>query len=117
MKPNLPSRSCSALASSEHCGLMPSAYSRQPNPSDGPCENLAERLLRLGKLLLFLLRHGAEPTQMAQELGIGSGVCRLATAFATSSDCLKLRALVEDWKLSKIRTELKAVGSLVGRRQ
>ena len=64
-------------------------------------------MLRLGKLVRFLLRHGCTLDDVAGDLAVGQRVCNLALAFATAPDWLKFRALMEDWNLLAIRTELR----------
>ncbi len=68
--------------------------------------NAGEFLLRLGSLVRFLTRHGAGLSQTAGEIGYGEKLCTLAITFAVAPDVLKLRALVEDWNVLKIRSEL-----------
>ena len=72
----------------------------------------AEQLLDLGRLVRFLVRHGATDEQVAQEIGISVRLCRLATTLVTASDCLKLRAIVEDWTALKIRTSLRSAAQI-----
>ena len=71
----------------------------------------AERLIRLGNLSRFLVRHGATYEQVAKDLGIGKKLCELAVSFATASDLLKLRALFENWTSLKIRAQLSVLAT------
>ena len=73
---------------------------------DAGYQNPGEWLLRLGRLTRFLVRHGAELRQIAEELGAGEKHCVLASTFVAAPDCLKLRALVEDWSLTRVQSEL-----------
>jgi hypothetical protein len=72
------------------------------------CDSPGECLLRLGRLVDFLNRHGSHPGEVAGELKIGRHVCSLAVTFLRASDRLKLRALVEGWNLLKIRSSLRS---------
>ena len=77
-----------------------------PSGSNTCCLNPGESLLRLGRLVRFLVRHGAELRQVAKELELRDKLCVLATRFLAAPDCLKLRALVEDWSLTSIQSTL-----------
>ena len=82
--------------------------SRELEPRDTTYQSPGERLLRLGSLVRFLLRHGLGLPQVAHELGVGAKVCLLAVAFRTAPDGFKFQALVEDWNLLAIRTRLQS---------
>ena len=82
--------------------------SRTLEPRYTLCQSPGECLLRLGTLARFLTRHGLGPQQVARELGVGARVCTLAVAFLAAPDCLKFRALVEDWNLLAIRSRLRS---------
>ena len=84
----------------------PLGNSRGTHSDNSGYQNPGEWLLRLGRLIRFLVRHGAELRQIAQELGAGEKLCVLARTFVAAPDCLKLRALVEDWSLTRIHFEL-----------
>ena len=77
-----------------------------PSGSNTCCLNPGESLLRLGRLVRFLVRHGAELRQEAKELGLRDKLCVLATRFLAAPYCLQLRALVEDWSLTSIQSTL-----------
>ncbi len=84
---------------------------REPDVRSVLCQSSGESLLRIGKLANFLVRHGLDTTQVARELGVGDKVCVLAIAFLTAPDCLKFRALVEDWNLLVIRSQLRVLST------
>jgi len=110
MLPTPPSR----RSSSANCNFLqaakPSSSKRSSRSNDDLCQNAGEWLLRVGRLVLFLLRHGAELEQVAVQLGIDVCACRLACGFASMPDPLKLRALVEDWSVPIISTQIEAAG-------
>jgi hypothetical protein len=74
---------------------------------DARGQTSGERLLRVGQVAKFLLRHGCQFDQIACELHIGNRVCLLGLAFLTAPDSLKFRALVEGWNLLAIRSHLR----------
>ena len=104
-----PRSSVSAQSSVPHAAEQSCLAGRSPTMTS-PCQNPAEHLLRMGRRVLFMVRHGAELDQIVVELGIGVRACRLASTFASGPDCLKLRALVENWSMLRIRTQLQAAG-------
>lgn len=68
--------------------------------------NWAEFLLECGRIYRKRMRRGDGTGEASGQLLMHPRFCRLALAFAGSSDVLKLRAMVEDWPLPRIRREL-----------
>ena len=67
----------------------------------------ADRLLQLGKLITFLVRHGGFVAAISEQLGISVRLSELALAFADAPDVFKFRALVESWPAWRIRHRLR----------
>ena len=79
--------------------------------TDACQKSVAESLLQIGRLSRFLVRHRAEADELASDLGVSAEISRIACALAAAPDCLKLRALVEDWDLRMICAELQLLAA------
>ena len=85
---------------------------RQIPLCDTSAQNSGECLLRLATLVSFLIRHGSGLDEVVRALGIGPRTCQLAMSFQTAPDLVKLRALVEDWNVLEIRSEIRTLHEL-----
>ena len=83
--------------------------SRSVRHADQPMTlgNCAESLLELGRRIGRPVRQGAGIDVVSQEFQVHRDYCQLALEFVSSSDPLKLRALVEDWPLERIAEQLR----------
>ena len=83
--------------------------SRSVRQADQPMTfaNWAESLLKLGRRIRRQVRQGTGIADLSQEFQVDRDYCQLAVEFASSSDLLKLRALVEDWPLERIAQQLR----------
>ena len=82
--------------------------SRSLRQADQPMTfgNWAESLLELGRRIRRPVRQGTGIEDVSQEFHVDRDYCQLALEFVSSSDLLKLRALVEDWPLERIAEQL-----------
>jgi hypothetical protein len=82
--------------------LCSSVDSVRRTPShESEAHNPAEGLICIGRLVQFLVRHGADDAVLSK-LGIDNQLSTAVTSFVQAPDWLKLRALVEDWSVAKI---------------
>ena len=82
--------------------------SRSPRQVNQPTllGNRAESLLELARRVRRRIRQRAGVEAGSKPFEISSDYCQLALQFVSSSDVLKLRALVEDWSIDRIASEL-----------
>jgi hypothetical protein len=73
-----------------------------------PARNIAELLCDLGILLRRRLRHGAEADQGALREQSLRWDGRLALGFVSLSASVQLRAMVEDWPLSRVQEAIQS---------
>jgi hypothetical protein len=95
-------RSFDALghAASHLCSSVDSVRGTPSGESEA--QNPAEALIRIGRLVQFLVRHGADDDEVFSKLGVDNQLSAFAMSFVQAPDCLKLRAIVEDWSVAKI---------------
>ena len=89
--------------------------SRTVRQADQPMTlgNWAESLLELGRRIRRQVRQGTGIADLSQEFQVARDYCQLAVEFVSSSDLLKLRALVEDWPLERITQQLRGPASSI----
>jgi hypothetical protein len=98
--------------------LCSSVDSVQRNPSrESEAQNPAEALIRIGRLVQFLVRHGADDDEVFSKLGVDNQLSAFAMSFVQAPDWLKLRALVEDWSVAKISRRINTLTALAKCRQ
>lgn len=68
--------------------------------------NWAEWLLDLGKQVNRQIRRGAGIEEVTRRLQTTIDTCKLGLVFYRTTDCVKLRAMVEDWSRERLVMEL-----------
>ena len=76
------------------------------NSQKGQPKSLAEIICNEGRSIRRHMRCGAGIEEAAKALHLSPAACAIALRFCSSSDLLKLRAMVEDWSLPRIVVEL-----------
>jgi hypothetical protein len=93
-------RSFDALGHAASCSSVDSVRGTLSGESEA--QNPAEALIRIGRLVQFLVRHGADDDEVFSKLGVDNQLSAFAMSFVQAPDRLKLRAIVEDWSVAKI---------------
>lgn len=90
----------------------------QRNASQGGSEPKdltdAEFYLTVGRIVRNRVDRGLDVKSYANRVNMSERRCRMAMSYANASPGLILRALVEDWKWSRIQKELKTSPSKQG---
>src|SRR5262245_61461335 len=97
------------LVAPHWCGSVDSL--RRIPLGDSEAQTPAQALIRIGRLVQFLVRHGVDDNEVYSKLGVDDQLSEFATAFMQAPDWLKLRALVEDWSVAEISRSIEAFGS------